>query len=103
MPLHWYLFTSTWLLKDYYLWNSTNSWCFYVFENALSWKKISFNKSIRMKLQTPTFATTIKLFEYRYDLRSVFNDFLTMALCAFSQNPDTGKSYDEDLYLETVA
>ena len=29
--------------------------------------------------------------------------FFTMALCAFSQNPNTGKSYDEDLYLETVA
>jgi type I restriction-modification system DNA methylase subunit len=56
-----------------------------------------------MKQETPTFATTIKQFEYRYDLRSVFNDFLTMALCAFSQNPDTGKSHDEDLYLETVA
>lgn len=56
-----------------------------------------------MKQPSPTFASTIKTFEYRYDLRTVFNDFLTMALCAFSQNPETGKSQDEDLYLETVA
>lgn len=56
-----------------------------------------------MKKEKQTFASTIKLFEYRYDLRTVFDDFLTMSLCAMSQNPGTHKSYDEDLYLETVA
>ena len=56
-----------------------------------------------MKNKQETFASVMHQFEYRYDLRTVFNDFLTMTLCAFSQNPSTGKSYDEDLYLETVA
>lgn len=50
-----------------------------------------------------TFAALIKEFEYRYDLRCVFTDFLTLTTCAFSQNPVTGKSHDEDLYLETIA
>ena len=45
----------------------------------------------------------MRLFEYRYDLRSAFDDLLTMSLCAFSQNPGTGKSYDEDLYMQTIA
>lgn len=55
-----------------------------------------------MKTKQQTFATLIKDFEYRYDLRSVFNDFLTLTTCAFSQNPATGLSYDEDLYLQTI-
>lgn len=55
-----------------------------------------------MKTKTETFAQVLKRFEYRYDTRTVFNDFLTMTLCAFSQNPATGKSFDEDLYLETI-
>ncbi len=50
-----------------------------------------------------TFDTTIKQFEYKYDLRTVFDDFLTMSICAMGQNPRTGKSHDEELYLETVA
>lgn len=41
-------------------------------------------------------------FTYRYDVRSVFDDFLTMSLCATSLNPLTGKSYDEDIYLSTI-
>lgn len=56
-----------------------------------------------MKNQTDTFEKTIRLFEYRYDLRTTFDDFLTMTLCAFSQNPGSGKSHDEDLYIETIA
>jgi len=39
---------------------------------------------------------------YHYDLRTVFDDLLTMMLCSFSHNPWTGKSYNEDLYLETI-
>lgn len=56
-----------------------------------------------MKTQTETFEKKIRLFQYHYDLRTVFDDFLTMTICAFSQNRATGKSYDEDLYLETIA
>jgi type I restriction-modification system DNA methylase subunit len=54
-------------------------------------------------MKKETFASTMKLFEYRFDLRTVFDDFLTMSLCSMSQNPLTMKSHDEDLYLETVA
>lgn len=55
-----------------------------------------------MKTKTETFAQVMKRFEYRYDTRTIFNDFLTLTLCAFSQNLATGKSYDEDLYLQTI-
>lgn len=41
-------------------------------------------------------------FSYKHDVRTVFDDFLTMALCAFSQNIATGMSYDEDLYMATI-
>lgn len=37
-------------------------------------------------------------FGYAYDLRTVFDDFLVMALAGFSRNPKTGLSYDEDRY-----
>jgi type I restriction-modification system DNA methylase subunit len=56
-----------------------------------------------MKKEKETFNSIIRLFEYRHDLRTVFDDFLTMSICAMGQNPGTMKSYDEDLYLETVA
>ncbi len=56
-----------------------------------------------MKKEKQTFASLIKLFEYKYDLRTVFDDFLTMSICAMGQNPQTGKSFDEALYIETVA
>jgi len=56
-----------------------------------------------MKTKQQTFATLIKEFEYLHDLRTVFNDFLTLTTCAFSQNPATGKSYDEELYLQAIA
>lgn len=49
-----------------------------------------------------TFASLMQDFTYRYDSRTVFDDFLTMTLCAFSQNPLTGKSHDEDLYIQTI-
>jgi type I restriction-modification system DNA methylase subunit len=55
-----------------------------------------------MKNKTETFAQVMKRFEYRYDARTIFNDFLTMTLCSFSQNPLTGKSHEEDLYLQTI-
>jgi hypothetical protein len=48
-----------------------------------------------MTTQKETFTSLLKDFEYRYDLRTVFDDFLTMALCAFCPNLGTGKSHDE--------
>lgn len=45
----------------------------------------------------------MQAFSYRYDLRTAFDDFLTICICAFSQNPLTGKSHDEDIYLATIA
>lgn len=56
-----------------------------------------------MKTKNETFADVIKRFEYKVDIRTAFDDFLTMAICSFGLNPGTGKSYDEDLYLETIA
>ena len=55
-----------------------------------------------MKNETDTFEKVINRFQYHYDTRIVFDDFLTMTLCSFSHNTATGKSYDEDLYIETV-
>lgn len=55
-----------------------------------------------MKKQQPTFASLLGEQAYRHDLRPLFDDFLTLTLCAFSQNPRTGKSFDEDLYMETI-
>ena len=56
-----------------------------------------------MKKEQETFNSIIRLYEYRHDLRTVFDDFLTMSICAMGQNPSKMKSYDEDLYLETIA
>ncbi len=56
-----------------------------------------------MKRKKETFSDVLHSFHYRYDLRSVFDDFLTIAICAFSQNIATGKSHDEELYMATIA
>ena len=56
-----------------------------------------------MSTKNETFASLINQFEYRYDLREAFDDFLTMTICAFSRNPETGLSFDEELYLKTIA
>ncbi len=55
-----------------------------------------------MKPKKETFAELLQSYGYKYDLRPLFDDFLTLALCAFSQNPATGLSYDEDLYLQVI-
>jgi type I restriction-modification system DNA methylase subunit len=55
-----------------------------------------------MKNKTESFSTLLHSFGLSYNLFTVFDDFLTMTLCSFSQNPGTGKSYDEDLYLQTI-
>ncbi len=56
-----------------------------------------------MKSNTETFANLMESFTYRYDTRSVFEDFLTMSMCAVTQIPGEGKSHYEDLYMETIA
>lgn len=56
-----------------------------------------------MKTQTlQSFSEIIKAFEYQFDLRTVFSDFLTLCICSFSQNPITQKSHYEDEYLQTI-
>lgn len=55
-----------------------------------------------MKKQRETFQGLLLDFQYRHDLRSVFDDFLTMAIASFGRNPGTGLSYDEDLYLTVM-
>ena len=50
-----------------------------------------------------TFASLFDSLAYRYDLRPVFDDLLTMTICSFSRNLSTGLSHDEDLYMETIA
>jgi type I restriction-modification system DNA methylase subunit len=56
-----------------------------------------------MTTQQESFAQLMDKFQYRYDLSRVFEDFLTMSMCAVTQNLQTGVSYYEDLYLETIA
>lgn len=55
-----------------------------------------------MKIENETFSKLLKQFEYRYDLRTVFDDFLTMSICAVTQNPVTKLSHYEELYLKTI-
>jgi len=56
-----------------------------------------------MKTKKQSFTDILHQFEHHYDVRTVFDDFLTMTICAFGQKLGTGKSYDEDFYLETIA
>lgn len=56
-----------------------------------------------MKSKQETFTSLMNSFTYRYNLRPVFDDFLTMSLCAASQIPGAGKSYYEDQYLAAIA
>jgi type I restriction-modification system DNA methylase subunit len=53
-------------------------------------------------MKRESFESLLRSFEYRHDLRTVFDDFLTLALCSFSQDPLTGLSHDEELYLQTM-
>ncbi|MEO7214193.1 N-6 DNA methylase [Mucilaginibacter sp.] len=55
-----------------------------------------------MTTKKETFASLLKEFEYRYPTRTIFDDFLTLTLCAFSYNPLTGLSHDEELYMQTM-
>lgn len=56
-----------------------------------------------MKNKQETFASLMESFTYRYETRAVFDDFLTMSMCAVTQIPRAGKSHYEDLYLQTIA
>jgi hypothetical protein len=55
-----------------------------------------------MKNTIASFESFFEAFGFKYDLHTVFDDFLTMALCAVTRNPATGISHYEDLYLQTV-
>lgn len=56
-----------------------------------------------MNKQKDTFASLCLQLAHRYDERTIFDDFLTLTLCALCINPLTGKSDDEELYMQTVA
>jgi hypothetical protein len=49
------------------------------------------------------FAETLLSISRRFSLFSVFDDFLTMAIAACTQNLHTKKSWYEDEYLKTIA
>lgn len=49
-----------------------------------------------------SFQSLLESFDGSHDLRTVFDDFLTLTLASFSRNPETGLSYHEDVYLETI-
>lgn len=53
--------------------------------------------------QKQTFASIMNGFGNYHDLKSVFHDFLQLAICACAQNPMTGKSYYEEEYLEIIS
>lgn len=55
-----------------------------------------------MKKKTETFTSLMERFRYHFDLRTVFDDFLTMTLTVLCLDPKTGKSHDEDLYMATI-
>lgn len=56
-----------------------------------------------MTKKQETFASLMESFRYRYEIRSVFNDFLTLSLAALARNYATGQSEDEELYMTTIA
>lgn len=41
-------------------------------------------------------------FQYQFDLATVFDDFLTITVALCGRNPNTGRSFDEHLYLEVM-
>ena len=56
-----------------------------------------------MTTKNETFSSLLLGNSLAYGHRAIFDDFLTVTLFAFSQNLLTGKSYDEDLYLQIMA
>lgn len=55
-----------------------------------------------MKSNSETFDTLLESFRFKYDLHTVFDDFLTMSMCSVTRDPITGLSHYEDLYLKTI-
>ncbi len=55
-----------------------------------------------MKSKQDTFASLMDDFQYHFDKAVVFDDFLTMTIASFGQNPLVKLSYDEELYLEAI-
>lgn len=53
-------------------------------------------------LSKNTFAETLHTIGHRFSLSQAFDDFLTMAIAACTQNLHTGKSYYEDEYLQVI-
>ncbi len=49
-----------------------------------------------------SFSSLMLQFEHNYNLRTAFDDLLIFSLCSLSINPLTRKSYDEDLYMDTI-
>lgn len=50
-----------------------------------------------------TFAESLHKIGYRFSLPRVFEDFLTLAIAACTQNPLTRQSWYEEEYLETIS
>ncbi len=55
-----------------------------------------------MKKKQYTFASLTREFQYHFDLHSVFDDFLTMAIASFGRTLETGLSFYEDLYMGII-
>lgn len=55
-----------------------------------------------MKQNNESFEQIILSFGHKQDLHTVFADFLTMLICAFSMNPLSGKSHYEDEYISVI-
>lgn len=59
-------------------------------------------KTDEKKQTKETFSSLMLSMNYAYDVRTVFDDFLTLTIAAFSQDFTTGKSYMEDDYLRVI-
>ena len=55
-----------------------------------------------MKTKKETFASLMEAFKFKYDLSVVFDDFLTLSMCAVTPKLGAGVSHYEDLYMETI-
>ncbi len=53
-------------------------------------------------MKQQNFESLMLSFGYRHDLHTIFNNFLTKVIASFSRNRETGLSYLEDEYLETI-
>lgn len=56
----------------------------------------------RSSRRNETFASIMNSFNNHFDAHRVFDDFLTLAMCAVTQIPGEGKSHYEELYLRTI-